>query len=297
MGAMPELPEVERVRRTLEPHVVGRVVVGVRVLRRGYVQGSADGASLLVGRRIVEVRRLGKSLALVGADEGRGAEERGGSLAAVGLHLGMTGQVLTRKDDAGADGASVFGSLGHVHVVWALEGGVWVGMRDPRRFGEVRPLGDLDALHRHWAHLGPDALSIDAAALARGLKPGGRAIKASLLDQRVLAGVGNIYADEALFRAGIGPRRRAGGLTGAEVARLAEAVRRVLSEAIEAGGSTLRDFQDADGAAGGYGAQHQVYGRGGRACVVCRGTLRRTVVAQRTTVWCPRCQAARRGGA
>ncbi len=288
---MPELPEVERVRRTLEPHVVGRRVVGVDLRRPGFVLGppAARTAALLEGDRVVDLRRLGKSLALVGAS-GR----------AVHLHLGMTGQFIVRPDAAGLAG------FDHVHVVWTVAGerGKPVGarqeqeviaFRDPRRFGEVRPFATAAELEAHWARLGPDALTIDAGALAANLRPGKRAIKAALLDQGVLAGVGNIYADEALFLAGIHPRRMAGRLKPAEVERLAAALREVLSEAVTAGGSTLRDFVDADGAAGTYRDRHRVYGRGGLACVRCEHTLKSGVVAQRTTVWCPVCQGGRGG--
>lgn len=280
---MPELPEVERVRRTLAPHLLGRVVARVDLHRPAFVLGppaARTHAALLAGDGLIELRRLGKSLGLIG-QSGR----------AVHLHLGMTGQFLVR------DAVTDLAAIDHVHVAWHLQGGghrdAVVAFRDPRRFGEVRPFATVAELEAHWARLGPDALTIDSGALAACLRPGRRAIKAALLDQAVLAGVGNIYADEALFLARLSPRRHAGRLTGAEVARLAEAIRTVLHEAIEAGGSTLRDFVDADGAAGSYRAAHRVYGRGGQPCVNCGRLLRSALIAQRTTVWCPRCQSGR----
>lgn len=271
---MPELPEVECLCRSLKPHILDRRILAVDVFRADFVTGSAPTpASLLVGQRITDIQRRGKSFAIVA--------ELGSCLA---MHLGMTGQLLVRPADAKD------GSADHVHLVWTIENRVRLAFRDPRRFGEVRPLASADALARHWAGLGDDALTISSTALAAMLKPGRRAIKAALLDQRVLAGVGNIYADEALFLAKISPTRQAGRLTPAEIARLAQAIRSTLGDAVRSGGSTLRDFLDADGQAGGYRSKHRVYGRGGQPCVVCQTPLRHNTVAQRTTTWCPRCQ-------
>jgi formamidopyrimidine-DNA glycosylase len=138
--------------------------------------------------------------------------------------------------------------------------------------------------------LGPDALEVSGERLFERTRGSARAIKAGLLDQRVLAGVGNIYADESLFLAGIAPRRRAERLSREQCERLAACVRGVLAVAIEAGGSTLRDYVDADGRAGASQFAHRVYGRGGQACVACGRVLRSAVVGQRTTVWCGGCQ-------
>lgn len=283
---MPELPEVEQVRRSLRPHLVGRVIRGVEIRRPGFIAGTdrPTPADLLAGDRVVAIERVGKFLAAVGAS-GR----------AVQLHLGMTGRFIVRasvEDLAGIE---------HVHVVWKVEEPASgarevVGFCDPRRFGEVRPCASADALREAWSRLGPDALTITPETLGPRLRPGRRAIKAALLDQRVLAGVGNIYADEALFDARLGPRRHAGGLSGPEIARLCGAIRSVLASAIDAGGSTLRDFVDADGAEGSYRDRHKVYGRGGETCVVCGGVLRSGLIAQRTSVWCPVCQQRPGGG-
>ncbi|MHC5027133.1 MAG: Fpg/Nei family DNA glycosylase, partial [Planctomycetota bacterium] len=144
-----------------------------------------------------------------------------------------------------------------------------------------------------WRRLGPDALTITSAELAKRLRRTRRAVKAALLDQSVLAGVGNIYADEALFGSRLHPARRADGLARAEVRDLARELRRTLGRAVDSGGSSLRDYVDAEGRKGGYAAYHQVYGRGGEPCVRCSTRLERMLLAQRTTVFCPQCQQGR----
>ena len=281
-------------RRSLERAVVGRPIADVRLLRREVVAMQDDppgGFSrarteqpgpirrvpkqdLLAGQRIERVCRHGKQLALV-SDAGR----------VLNVHLGMTGQFLC----SGA--GQRLAQPDHVHVVWRLGDGGRLAFRDPRRFGGIWTCRDeADLLSRRWGILGPDAATIRASDLAAGLRASRRSIKAALLDQRVIAGVGNIYADEALFRARILPQRPGGSLTGAEVAVLCRAIRAILRDAIEAGGSTLRDYRDAEGRAGGYQERHSVYGRGGQACRVCSGMLGSAVIGQRTTVWCPACQ-------
>jgi len=322
---MPELPEVEHVRRTLESIVVGRTVERVRIVRRdviatprdpagGFARNRSDrsarrdatpsrvtGADLLVGTAIERIDRLGKRLAIIGANG-----------LVLDVHLGMTGMVCV---------VPARGALpDHAHVVWMIaareandaphpgedadpppQGGreaarinneaARMVFRDPRRFGGVWTCGSIDDLRaRRWGELGPDALEIDAADLAERVRGSRRAIKAALLDQSVIAGVGNIYADEALFDAGIHPEAPADGLTRAHLARLAEAIREVLERSIDAGGSTIRDFANPEGAAGSYQDHHAVYGRGGKPCVRCRASLVSTTVAQRTTTFCPRCQ-------
>lgn len=195
------------------------------------------------------------------------------------------------------DGSAVL-SL-HDHVAWSLElsggGAATLVFRDPRRFGCVRGWASREALDDHWSReLGPDALetSVDELSghLWRVLRPSRRPLKAALLDQAVVAGVGNIYADEALFEAGVKPRKRTDRLTRAEIDRLAASVRRVLGRAVKAGGSTLRDYVRPDGSPGSYQLRHAVYGRAGQACPRCTRPLSSATIAQRTTVWCPRCQ-------
>ncbi len=277
---MPELPEVERVGRTVAPSVVGRVLQRVELKRRDVVEGDASPRALLADAEIASVRRHGKQLALVACD-GR----------CLVVQLGMTGQLLVTTE-------AELARLTHMHVSWTIGGttaavgasDVRLVFRDPRRFGGLTPCATIEVLEARWASLGPDALTIEPSELAAGLAGSRRPIKSALLDQNVLAGVGNIYADEALFGAGLSPRRLAGRLTMVEVARLSRRVREVLSASIEAGGSTLRDFVDGDGKPGTYRDRHQVYGRGGDACMRCGKTLAKAVIAQRTTVWCRGCQ-------
>lgn len=273
---MPELPEVETVRRTLEAALVGRRVERARVRRPDYVHGGRTHRDLLVGGVVDRLERHGKQFAVV-VDDGRAAC----------VHLGMSGQAMV----AGAPAPPAT----HVHVEWRLSGDgraacVWL-MRDPRRFGGVWTFGSFEELvATRWRRLGPDGLTVEAAHLRRAFAGSDRCVKAALLDQTVVAGVGNIYCDEALHRARIRPGARAGGLGRERVSRLAIAIRETLEGAIEARGSTIRDYRDANGEAGGYRSQWKVYGRSGEACQICGRTLSDSVIAQRTTVWCARCQ-------
>ncbi|MEQ8768929.1 MAG: bifunctional DNA-formamidopyrimidine glycosylase/DNA-(apurinic or apyrimidinic site) lyase [Phycisphaerales bacterium] len=288
---MPELPEVESVRRSLLPIVGSRVErATVRTRRSLVVAGDPPGGfsrarseikprpvrrgTLLDGAAIQRLDRHGKQLAIV-ADDGRSAL----------IHLGMTGRVEIR-DSATA--------RTHDHVVWALSDGRRVVFNDARRFGGVWALPDAAALRARWEALGPDALTIDAADLRDRLKRSARPVKAALLDQTVLAGVGNIYADESLHAARVHPARLASSLRADAVDRLAGSIRAILRAAVDAGGSTLRDgtYSDASGAAGSYATRHAAYGRAGEPCRRCGAGLVSDVIAQRTSVWCPRCQRA-----
>jgi formamidopyrimidine-DNA glycosylase len=279
---VPELPEVETLRRSLEPILLDRRIVSAVIHRRdmlilpgdpagGFSRSRrklrpkpASPAHILEGSRITELRRRGKQLALIAGDN-----------RALVIQLGMTGQVL-------AGLSSPFPA--HTHLSWTLEDGKVLLFRDPRRFGSARLLPDAASL---WPDLGPDALTIRAHDLQTASR---RAIKAWLLDQAQIAGVGNIYADEALFRAGISPRRRAHRLTAADRRRLATAIRSILSAAIAARGSTLRDYRDGNGQPGQAQLQHRVYGRARKPCFTCGQTLSRATIAQRTTVFCRACQ-------
>lgn len=280
---MPELPEVETVRRTLAAAVIGRRVRSVDLRRPDYAH-RGDGAGpmaptakdLLAGAVIERLARHGKQLAIVGAD-GR----------SICVHLGMSGQVLL------ADRRRLE-TLNHAHVIWKLDGDQpeYVVMRDPRRFGGVWTYRDFDSLRRcRWETLGPDALVARATALRAALAKSARPVKAALLDQSVIAGVGNIYCDEALHQARINPLAPANTLSSSQVQSLAAAIRATLRRSIKSGGTTLRDYRDANGKAGSFQRLRSVYGRAGEACLTCGETLARGVVAQRTTVWCARCQA------
>ncbi len=273
---MPELPEVEHLRRTLERVLPGRRVAAATLHRRDVcewerpLRGAARDRALLLGGTFAAPLRHGKQLALVVAD-GR----------VLRVHLGMTGQLVMRTGKVLKD---------HVHATWTLDDGSVLTFRDPRRFGGLAPFPDQSSLRVTWARLGPDALSISPEELAGALGRTTRAVKAVLLDQGVLAGVGNIYADESLFKARIHPRRPAHRLTSTEVARLTDSIHDTLRRAIEGGGSTLRDYLDGDGRAGDFQNAHLVYGRAGEACGACGQTLRGITLAQRTTVLCARCQ-------
>ena len=293
---MPELPEVENVRRTLEPHLLDRWVRGVWVYRPDVINGVPLAYDLLNQGRIRRLLRKGKQLAIETYDR-----------RAICVHLGMSGQLYWKQGVGHSPSASAGPRPDHVHLQWRIEpdengardamntdGESGTGLlifRDPRRFGEVATYRDARVLlEQRWNELGPDALTIEPSQLSPILRGTRRAIKAVLLDQRALAGVGNIYADESLFLAGIRPTRVARTLKAAEVERLCGAVRQVLQSAVGAGGSTLRDFKNADEQPGRYAQFHQVYGRGGAACVRCGGVLTSRTLGQRTTVWCKVCQ-------
>lgn len=278
---MPELPEVETIRRTLAPHLLGRCLAAVVVYRRdvcstprGVRPSDRDLAPVGAVR---ELRRLGKQLAIV-MDRGAG----------VCVRLGMSGRLTW------LDRPVEFAPGDHAHVVWTLadttDRPAWLAFQDARRFGGVVVFRNAADLHRLWMDLGPDALGASARALAAAADRSKRSIKAALLDQGVLAGVGNIYADEALFAAGIRPSRACASLTDGDWDRLASCVRSTLTSAILWGGSTIRDYANAMGKAGEFQSKHAVYGRGGMVCVRCHGRLGSSRIAGRTTVWCRRCQ-------
>lgn len=283
---MPELPEVETVRRGLSP-IIDHPIVQCDVRRRDVVRdrcadttnprrGRIAPGSLGIGARVRGLERRGKQLAVI-LDDGSGHER------AIVIQLGMSGQVALIDTPRIPDAK-------HVHVVWTLDDSRRVCFRDARRFGGVTLLPDRDSLERLWSSLGPDALQITPTQLKAGLRTSTRAIKAALLDQRVLAGVGNIYADEALFRAGIEPQTPCDALSEPRVARLSEAVREVLTAAVQARGSTLRDYRDPTNQPGEAQLLHAVYNRAGQPCPDCGQIIAKAVIAQRTTCWCPACQ-------
>jgi len=274
---MPELPEVESVRRCLAACAVGRTVTAVRLRRPDVVRGDCCAAALLAGRRIDDVLRHGKQLALLGTPSG-GAN---GGRPCVCVHLGMTGAMLHGIDRP----------LPHTHVTWELDGGGELHFRDARRFGGIWTFADEEALRtKRWRSLGPDALVIQPRQLHARLQRTTRALKAALLDQQVVAGLGNIYVDELLHRLRIAPQRRADTLDLLTCQRLVRRMRPLLRDAIAAGGSTLRDFVNGYGEAGAFQQRFRVYGRSGQRCRSCRAPLQTQLVAGRTTVWCGRCQ-------
>jgi formamidopyrimidine-DNA glycosylase len=284
---MPELPEIEHLRRTLEPHLLGARVESVRLHRPDIVRlpnsrqpmQAVGRHNLLAGAVIRKLERLGKSLAIVGGD--------GRTLV---LHMGMTGRVTIVPD-----GLSTRSSYPHLHCEWRLRSARRRRLRmlfqDPRRFGGLWPFESVQDLHdRVWSRMGPDALTISAASLRERLARTRQPVKAALLNQSMLAGLGNIYADEALFRAGISPKRVPSRLARPQWAHLSRAIRSVLLDALASGGSTIRDYVDSSGRQGSFAVRHRVYGRGGLPCLRCGTLLRVANLGQRTTVYCARCQ-------
>jgi len=292
MTPMPELPEVETVRRTLEPLVCGRRVVSVDIRRSEVVHGSRTPHALLRGAVVDRIDRHGKQFALIAAANGAG----GAGGHCVCIHLGMTGTVSHAQDGA-TDGATVGAMLAahHTHVVWRLDDGGVMTFRDPRRFGGLWTARNTsELLASRWAALGEDALTIPPARLHAKFGGSRRPLKAALLDQTVVAGLGNIYVDEALHAAGLHPLSPAGALGRADVVNLVRVMRRILRRAIGMGGSTLRDYRDGRGRAGSFQGRHRVYQRAERPCLRCRAVLSRLVVSGRTTVFCPQCQKGAR---
>ncbi len=266
---MPELPEVETIARTLRPHLEGAVIAGARVGRRDYVRSPGPSAGAhLAGKRIEAVRRHGKRLSLVLRPRG-----------SVVVHLGMSGRI-----DLGSPEAPV---AKHTHFrVSFRDLDVEMRVTDPRRFGGVWVEPDRD---RAADDLGPDALGLRLPAFRRILaRP--RQIKALLLDQRAIAGLGNIYCDEALWATGIHPLSRAADLHGDQPRLLLKEIRRVLTQAIRHRGSTIRDYRDAQGESGGFQGRHRVYGRTDSPCVRCGEPILRILAGGRSTHLCPRCQ-------
>jgi formamidopyrimidine-DNA glycosylase len=277
---VPELPEVEALRRSLVDRLLGRTVTAVHVARRDVIAGPSDDSALLVGRPIAELRRHGKQLALIGQPH------RSPYGPAVCIHLGMSGSVTHTT-------APTRPPRPHTHVTWTLDDGSQLRFADARRFGGLWTFPDRPTLERdRWARLGPDALRITPRKLARGLSGTSRALKAALLDQTLLAGLGNIYVDELLFRQRLHPLTPAPVVGGdpARVRRLVHTMRRLLRTAADRGGSSLRDYINGQGLAGQYQRAHRVYGRAGLPCTRCRAPLAADLVAGRTTVWCPSCQ-------
>ncbi|HEX9905749.1 MAG TPA: bifunctional DNA-formamidopyrimidine glycosylase/DNA-(apurinic or apyrimidinic site) lyase [Propylenella sp.] len=291
---MPELPEVETVRRGLAPVLEGARIERVELarpdLRFPFPRGFAK---RLAGRRIVALRRRAKYL-LADLDDG----------AVLLMHLGMSGSFRIGGPAPAGGAAHYLGRekrVDHDHVVFHLKGGARVTYNDPRRFGFMRLLrpAELESQMRlQKLGLEPTGNELSAEALAPRLKNRAAPLKAVLGDQTVIAGLGNIYACEALWRARLSPRRAAGTLVRADgrpterLARLVEAVRAVVADAIEAGGSSLRDYVQANGELGLFQHRFAVYDRAGEPCrrPGCRGTIRRIVQSGRSSFFCPACQ-------
>jgi formamidopyrimidine-DNA glycosylase len=270
---MPELPEVETTRRGIEPHVLSRRIVDVTVRDpRLRWQVAADLAYRIKGQRVLKLSRRAKYLIL--------ELERGALI----LHLGMSGAlgVVPTQTLAGK----------HDHFELALEGGVLLRLTDPRRFGSVHFVAGSPETHPLLAALGPEPLSAAFSPQRLYASTRGRraSIKETLMNNRVVAGIGNIYANEALFRARIHPRTPAGRLGPRRCAALVRAVAATLEDAIEAGGSSLRDWRHADGRLGYFQNRYFVYDRAGAPCRVCGASIRVIRQGQRASYYCARCQ-------
>lgn len=288
---MPELPEVETVVRTLAPHVTGCRITGAEVLRASGVHPLSLPLETLAGLRITGARRRGKLVLLELASDSISLPEEASAVAdtrpdLLAVHLRMTGRLLPRPA----------GSPPGAHTRWILDLQAPDGAEQRLFFDDTRAFGTVLAATptlldrwRFWRELGPEPLELDEAGFGRRLR-GRRAIKAALLDQRVVAGIGNIYADEALHRAGIDPRRPVAELGSGERRALLAALKAVLLLSIAQCGSSIRDYRDADGNAGAFQNSFAVYGRAGRPCAECGRPLARCRVAGRATVFCPACQ-------
>lgn len=271
---MPELPEVETIRRGLQPKLEGHVLTAV-VQRRADLRFPlpVDFAGRLTGRLVRHVGRRAKYLLLTLDDAN-----------VLMIHLGMSGRILIHDGPPPPVGR-------HDHVDFVTDAGCTIRYNDARRFGMMDLVaGDALGEHRLLAGLGPEPLGnrFDGEVLAAALTGRRTPVKAALLDQRVVAGIGNIYACEALHRAGLSPRRSAHTVQGRRAARLATAIRDVLEEAIAAGGSSLRDYVQASGELGYFQHSWRVYDREGAKCsrADCRGTIRRIVQSGRSTFYC-----------
>jgi len=270
---MPELPEVETTRRGIEPHLLGQRVNGAAI-RQARLRWPipAELPSLVKGRRIRGVERRGKYLLI-----GFGRDT-------LLIHLGMSGslRIVDKESPPGK----------HDHFDLLLSGGLALRLRDPRRFGAVLWAGPHPESHPLLASLGPEPLGdrFDGAYLHTQGSRRRVPVKQLIMDSRVVVGVGNIYASESLFRAGIHPARPSNRIAAARYAELARAIRQVLREAIAQGGTTLRDFLREDGTPGYFALALQVYGKSGEPCPGCGGPIRSRLIGQRSSFYCPRCQ-------
>lgn len=284
---MPELPEVETIARGLARRVTEDVIESIWLGKKPEpLKSSArEIAAALHGARIATVRRMGKHIvfdlerngATRPPSSAKSSHSPNSSKVQFIVHLGMTGSLQVSEPQAEISK--------HTHAIARLASGRELRFVDPRRFGRLSVArgGDFDTT-------GIEPLEIDLdrfVSLFRGRKT---PIKSALLNQKLLRGVGNIYADESLFRAGIRPRRRASTIIRDQFARLLAAIKGVLLEAIALGGSSISDYVDAEGDEGFFQLQHRVYGREGEPCLVCKTPIKRIVIAGRSSHYCPRCQ-------
>jgi formamidopyrimidine-DNA glycosylase len=278
---MPELPEVETVARGLQREVAGQKILTVSLGKTDFIDNPEMLERQLPGRTIVRVERYGKFLLLrLDANEVAGADGAGSALL---VHLGMTGLLMPHAvNDPHAK---------HTHVVLALGDGRELRYVDPRRFGRIAYLAG-EILSRELERFGADPLEADIEEFSKRIRQRKARIKALLLDQSVLRGVGNIYADESLWKARIHPAQIGARLKQPQVKSLYAELQRILQKAIALRGSSISDFLDAEGMPGEYQLHHRVYGREGKLCFRCKTKIRRIIVAGRSSYFCPVCQRA-----
>jgi len=277
---MPELPEVETIARGLAQNLTGDVIESVWLGNKPEPLKSPPGEIVraLERARIADVRRVGKHIVVDLSRQSSvvSRQKKPKQQAQWIVHLGMTGRLLIAQPDAAV--------AKHTHAILRLRSGRELRFVDPRRFGRL-------AVVRHsFQAPGSEPLEVGVESFAGLFHQRKTPIKSALLNQSLLSGIGNIYADESLFRAGVRPRRRAASLTRAELQRLYVAVQEVLNEAIVAGGSSVSDYVDSNGDPGFFQFQHRVYGREGDPCLVCRTPVKRIVIAGRSAHYCPKCQ-------
>jgi formamidopyrimidine-DNA glycosylase len=271
---MPELPEVETIARGLRQHLTGDIIESVWIGEKPEPLKSPakEIAAALERTRVADVRRVGKHIVF----DLKGLRGQDGKPRHWIVHLGMTGRLLIARPDAEVPK--------HTHAIARLASGRELRFVDPRRFGRLSVArGAFEAAGAEPLDLGLELFS----SLFRKRKT---PIKSALLNQKLLRGVGNIYADESLFRAGVRPRRRAASLTREELRKLCRAIQQVLNEAIAAGGSSVSNYVDANGEAGLFQFQHRVYQRQGEPCLVCKTPIKRVIIAGRSSHYCPKCQ-------
>jgi formamidopyrimidine-DNA glycosylase len=283
--SVPELPEVETIARGLHKRAAGDTIETVWLGKKPEpLKSSAkEIVEVLEGSRILQVRRVGKHIVF---DLERSAKKTKSKPAQHGqwiVHLGMTGRMQVTSPDVEI--------AKHTHAVVTLVSGREVRFVDPRRFGRLAVVRmDSPQAATGFAAPGDEPLESQSERFVSLFHERKTPIKSALLNQKLLSGVGNIYADEALFRAGIRPRRRASSLTRDQLRRLHAAVQEVLREAIDLGGSSISDYVNADGEEGFFQLQHRVYGREGQPCLVCGTPIKRVVIAGRSSHYCSRCE-------
>lgn len=270
---MPELPEVEIISRGIAPYVLGETVTDV-IVRNRRLRWPVPGQlrKKLIGQSIEKITRRAKYTVF---HTGQGC---------MLIHLGMSGslRIITGNQSPGK----------HDHIDIVFASGRCLRFRDPRRFGSIHWTGDAPLQHKLLRYLGPEPLSEELSGdyLFKKSRKRTQSVKTFIMDSHIVAGVGNIYANEALFTAGIHPQRKAGNISKLRYEKLAAAIRQVLQQALAKGGTTLRDFVNGEGAPGYFRPELKVYGRAGEPCVICNSIIRVIRIGQRSTFYCPLCQ-------